>query len=513
MRTGWVVHAPTFAAFAAFLLMAGGLAIALDPYGQPVHRIPVRTIEPVDLPPPESDQDGDSYADDADLWDGDAMARLHVAAGIGPGQYLLLGSDDDHWRFGLGRELEWFHIVDPDPLGLDPGSRAWSEHSIRTGAWTRLDDGPGAMLLNVRDDAASVALHLELWQQRRGADRLQGSWELRLERTGIWTDGQSQHPGSQVRPLPGSDLAVSLSWRMAPAPDDALDIARAWAPGLHFAAGEPFPPTQGDVLEAFHGFARRDRDLKTWSAGFNNERDGHRLLVADFDGDRDTDHEDVRLLTDILREGGRAPPTVYGHVTLGAYDRIVVQYWFLSIYNFVRGEDGRDVAALGHAGDREFIQLEFTDIAAALAGPAGGPPLRVAYSQHYGGIAIDDPVAAPPPVYVALGSHASYPVPGDDAALRPGFIGFGDTFYGDGDVWSPDDYTLELLAGQSWHMGYRWGPATRFHRDVGDTGRPLLRHGFQYPFQDPVAWADDLTVVAYAELFDRYRTPTEQRWA
>lgn len=544
MRRTLLVHVPTVSVFAVLLLVGVVFGVqihgAQEPSASPVSIYP---LDPVPLPAPEEDRDLDGYGDDVDRIEGDALVRLDALA-LETGRssarpYLLIGTQDDQYRLGEGRSLEWRHVVDPDPLDLEPGSQAWSDTALRTGLWLRslaADDEPLAIaetgnltpdavpagtewpqsfLLNVRDDQDRAQITVELWDSRWGRDARLASWTLHADLRGGWTP-DLQRPllddGEALTLRQGSAslrLAVTATADLSVTQKQAL--ADAWAPRLYFAADESFFPTRGEALESFHGFARQEPDLRTWTRAFNNDRDSYRLFIGDFDGDGDTDHQDVVLMTGILRGGELATDTVYANVLRTTGDRVVVQFWFIYIYNFVIDEVGQDVETLAHAGDREFIQLTFSDLQDAL----DGTPESIAYSQHYKGVRLDGPDAAElldggrPSVYVARGSHASYPVPGDDLDLRKSFVGFGDQFPGDGATWNRGDYVLEVLSTQPWHAGYKWGPVTRHHRDLGSSAKPLLQHSFAYAYQDPVQWDRGLQTVAFEDLHDLYNTPED----
>lgn len=543
MRRTLLVHVPTFAVFAVLLLtgVLFGVQIhgAQGPSSAPVSVYP---LDPVPLPGPGEDRDRDTYADDMDRVDGDGLLRIDVLAldtGLDKARpYLLVGTQDDHHRLGADRPLTWRHVVDPDPLAFEPGSTAWSDTVLRTGVWQRSiaadgervaiadaptlapdqvpegTDWPQTFLVNVRDDVPLATVAVELWDERAGRDARLAAWTVHGDLQGGWTPDLADpllDDGATARldgPAGASlEVAITATTDLSMAQKQAL--ADAWAPVLHFALEEAFYPTRGEALESFHGFARREADWRTWTRSFNNDRDTYRLFVGDFDGDGDTDHADVELMTGILRGGELATDTVYAHVARTADDQVVVQFWFVYIYNFVIDETGQDVETLAHAGDREFIQLTFPDLDTALS----GTPSAISFSQHYKGIRLDGEDAARlladerPDVYVARGSHASYPVPGDDHGLRKSFVGYGDEFRGDGETWRRSDYTLEVLSDQAWHAGYKWGPVTRHHRDLGSSAKPLLQHSFQYAFLDPINWQRSLTGVAYDDLHDLYDSP------
>ncbi|HET6398359.1 MAG TPA: hypothetical protein VFH47_02260, partial [Candidatus Thermoplasmatota archaeon] len=412
------------------------------------------------------------------------------------------------------------------------GSRAWRDDAVRAGVWVstrphpELERGiaqsptleeasppsgaawPQRLVLNIRDDRAVVDARVELRDASRRPHAVVAAWDVAVDTTG---GTQGTHPlGSNLTLESGG---ARLRLRLAVEPDlnatAKQGLARKWAPILAFDSEESFHPVPGAALERFHGFSRRPPDLRTWDPGFNNGRDEYRLLLADFDGDGRVDHRDARLMAEVLANGPVGAPTVHAHVMRTHMDEVVVQYWFLYFYNFVVDEAGRDVRTLAHNGDREFIQLRFASLSDALE----GRPASVAYSQHYGGVRFLAPQAGDvpfhldphhPSVFVSRGSHASYPVAGDDRAGRPAFVGYFDRFDGNGARWGPDDYTLDVLASQSWHMAHLWGPATRHTRELGTSFRPLLQYDFRYPYHDPYDWERDLAVLTPLQALERY---------
>jgi hypothetical protein len=560
-------HLPTVAAFVACMLVAVGASVALPETGAPGGLSLVPRV-PLELPGVEEDRDLDSYADGVDRMDGDLLVVVDLvgleAPGRAPEPYVLIGTQDDHTRFGAGAELEWRHIVDHDPLGHRAGSRAWQRDAIRTGVWvmtvphpdlergiaaagnltlTEVPAGatwPQRLPVNVRDDRDEVRLRIELYDGAQDPHALLGAWDLRVDvvdQRVVLTSDSPTAPGRSVPAgarfglgtargaTPGADgaddgaaggvsrdtstggLRLSVSTRPDLPHAVKQELAERWAPDIRFGSKEAFYPVAGEGLQEYHGFATRQPVLRTWDLGFNNGRDAYRLFLADYQRDGRVDHRDAALIAEVLeaRHGNR----VYAHVALGPNDQVILQYWFLYVYNFVVDELGRDIAELAHEGDREFVQLRFADLEEA----ASGMPTTVAYSQHYEGVVVVDPQPGLPPfhldplrpaVFVAGGSHASYPVAGDDRERRPAFVGFYDTFDGQGTRWAPGAYTVEVLGGQPWHMGQLWGPATRYARDLGTSFRPLLQHDFRYPYSDPVAWERHLEPLAAADAAEAF---------
>lgn len=544
MRDRLRQHFPTIAALLAVLLLAASVSLlAGTPTGLAYVGGGIAPREVLDLPGPEADQDLDSYADVADLVAGNLMLAVDlVALDAGDAHpYVLVGTQDDQGRTGAGRDLEWPHIVDHDPLGRRAGSPAWQRDAVRTGTWVyslpgegldraaaqggRLDADPPAgaawpqtLLLDVRDDRVQLGLDVEVWDARGSPDQRLATWQLKVRLggggapptgNGTWSaDGDvaavalGEELGLQED---GTFLRLSVRRVLDLPPETKQQVAERWAPTLRFAEGERFFPVPGSALQRFHGFYSQEPDLRTWDLGFNNGRDAYRLFLADINNDRVVDHTDAAILTGFLAEGEVGRPTVYAHVRQAGAAAIVVQYWFLYFYDFVLGEDDRGISALAHAGDRELVQLTFDDLSAA----TNGTPSSVVFGQHYGGVRVTDPaglgIDGPGwPVYVAQGSHATYPAPGDDHRVRAALAGYADVFQGDGPTWAPGNYTVEVLASQPWHAGALWGPATRYSRDLGTSTRPLLNHDFRYPFSDPLFWEAGMPELTAQEARDLY---------
>ncbi len=519
----WIrVHAHSLAAFVAVMVVAAGISATVDPDLAPKRQTAVLPTPGLSFPLP--DADNDTYEDAEDLVHGDAHLRIEVTALEAPGTrpYLMIGTQDDHWRHGAGRALEWLHVVDPDPLGHAPGSPEWEAQSLRTGTWltsTPMDGArkeiaptgivdarpgvtwPQVFHLNVRDDAPAT-ITIELWDARPEPDVLVADWDIKIH-VDVAT------PFSVDFKENGAKLQARIEAHAGLDHDDRRSIADRWHPTYRFSESERFYPAPGERLQQFHGFASRSgeaADHRTWTREFNNARATYTLLLADFDGDGRTDHHDVAVMSDVLRTGGG--DRVYAHVFQSHQDTIVVQYWTIYLYNFVEDADGNSIEALAHRGDREFIQLVFEDLDAALR----GSPQSIAYSQHYKGIRILDPdmSLAPfhntthPDVFVAAGSHASYPVAGDDSRLRGPLVGFGDVFDGLGEAWTAEPERLELFGRQEWAFGHLWGPFTRHHRDLGTATRPLLQHDFRYAWHDPLDWERSLSTVEQDALEGLY---------
>lgn len=529
-------NSATVGPLVALVAVAAVLSLTIPVPGSIAESGSPTPAQPIPLPAPAEDLDGDTYADTQDLTRGDlhvtvALTNLRLQ-GDAPQPYVLLGTQDDHWRTGSGAELAWRHVVDPDSLGRKAGSPAWQDAVLRTGAWWMTQPGAGqhiavgqanalpdplgaadwpqTLWANVRDDRAVVALEVEARDAASNphAVRLMERLEVHV------TDGQARVGVGPWLDLPANltlveganRLEVRVDLGLGVPMDEAAVIAQRWAPQLRFDSEEAFYPVAGDLLEDFHGFARPqagDVDLRTWDLSFNAGRDIYRLFLADFDDDGRTDAQDARILGDILAAGNQGTPTVYAHVAMTTNGQVVVQYWFLYLYNFVLDEVGGEILRLAHKSDREFVQLTFPDLETA----RNGTPTRIAFSQHYEGLGV---VPAGPDdlplqdgqliVHVARGSHANYPSPGDDRRLRSSLTSIFDRFDGQGRVLDPGNYTLELLGGQPWHAGYKWGPVTRYTRDLGVASRPLLQHDFRYPFTDPLWWQAGILTVPATDL-------------
>jgi hypothetical protein len=531
MKEWLVTHGHSFGAFSVMLviamLMAGTMGTQFA--GAPLLALP---SAPVPMPLAADDADLDTYADDVDVIAGDAMVQLTLrsldAGQIAP--YFLIGTDDDQWRFGAGRALEWLHIVDADPLGWKPGSNVWQSEALRTGAWWRsipgegleraiahtgvLDDQtntehwPQTFFLNVRDDQRVVAIDIDLYDARSGADGIVAKWRIQVDLVGgSWTpDGAAWAAGDRIIEASGARLGLSVQSVTETSHEVRESVANRWAPELRFDQDERFFPTSGESLARVHGFTRttaHSRNLQTWTPEFNNGRDNYVLLLADFDGDRLVNHKDAAIMSELLREGGN--DRVYHNAFTTTQGRFVVQYWMIYMYNFVQNAGGNPIENLAHIGDREFVSLTFASLEAAQS----GTPMHISYSQHYRGIRIEQPSLTAAPfidngthfaLYVARGSHASFPEAGDDERLKPALTAYWDRFDGEGERWVPGNYTLEALGNQEWAFGHLWGPPTRYSRTFGTTLKPLLMYDFSYPYTDPTSWEPRLAVLEANEL-------------
>ncbi len=542
MRVWLRDHSPAVGAFLALTVVAGALSLAMPVPSAASESGSPLPVEAIPLPGPGEDLDHDSFADAVDLADGDLQVGLRLVQLRVPGDeaepYVLVGTEDDQWRTGAGEELEWRHIVDPDSLGLKPGSLAWQRSVIRTGEWwmSRPADGldlaiaeagelgargppgshwPQTVWANVRDDRPIVALQVELRDAGPSPHAVRGRWVVEVDvaegQARAGADGGWIPLGANLTLEDGSArLVVQAQASTGLGQETRQKIAQRWAPTLRLDSEEAFVPVSGTLLETFHGFTRLSpgaEDLRTWDFAFNAGRDGYRLFLADFNGDGLVNHLDAQAMADVLGEGELGSPTVNAYVAPTTDGQVVVQYWFLYFYNFVLDDAGEDIDALQHKGDREFVQLTFADEEAAL----NGTPTAVAFSQHYAGLLLLEPDLAQAPfedgrfvVHIARGSHATYPAPGDDRRLRSSLTSLFDRFDGQGRALDPGNYTLQMLDDQPWHAGYKWGPVTRYTRDLGTSSRPFLQHDFRYPFTDPLWWQASLETATPDQLEAMY---------
>jgi hypothetical protein len=148
-------------------------------------------------------------------------------------------------------------------------------------------------------------------------------------------------------------------------------------------------------------------------------------------------------------EAARRPTVYWRLVRQSSTGRIALEYWFLYLYN-----DFLD----RHEADWEGVTVFVDD----------GTPIGVSYSQHKGRVWSAWPGATPddhPVVYVAAGSHANYPLPGQyrvsvcftlsiHRCITPSRR---DDARGDGAALAADAYDLHELGGtgstSSWGSG------------------------------------------------------------
>lgn len=537
MREWLRAHGATVGAFLSLMAVAALLSLVVPvPQAQAEAGAP-RPVQAILLPLPAQDADLDTYADDVDRVSGDLQVRVTLLelemANPDAEPYVLLGTQDDQWRTGADAELEWRHVIDPDSLGRKAGSPAWQDHVLRTGAWwmsrpaageelalaqtARLGPTgavgvhwPQTLYANVRDDRDVVRLALELRDADPKPHALRGDWAIEVD-VGAGTARSDEGPwlalpANLTLLQDGNRLTLQVDRGVGLDTELASELVTRWAPTLRFDSAEPFLPVKGEVLEQYHGFARPapgSANLRTWDLGFDAGRDAYQLFLADFTGDGATDRLDAQALADLLAANPLGTPTVYAEADWTTDGQVVLQYWFLYLYNFVLDEAGHEIPSLAHKGDREFIQLTFPTLEAA----RNGTPSAIAFSQHYEGLRVHDLAGDQRPlkdgqvtVYVARGSHANFPSPGDDRRVRSTLTSLFDRFDGQGTALTPADYELEMLAGQPWHAGYNWGPVTRYARDLGVASKPLLQHDFRYPFTDPLWFQVGLRTATAEDL-------------
>ena len=187
------------------------------------------------------------------------------------------------------------------------------------------------LLLRLLDDGMATPLHrevvdldLQLWDAGDDPHDSAGKWKIAVD----VVNGTFAIEGRPAVAL-GVEAAVGsladdggqggLRFTVEAGPDLSAEqkqvIADRWAPTYLFDSTEEFFPVPGSALASFHGFYKNKGNWHTWDLDFNNGRGAYRLLLADFDGNRRTDHNDAQLMTDVLSAGPVAPPTVSAHVT------------------------------------------------------------------------------------------------------------------------------------------------------------------------------------------------------
>jgi len=191
------------------------------------------------------------------------------------------------------------------------------------------------------------------------------------------------------------------------------------------------------------------------------------------------------------------PLTVYGRQvdkTYGGHNYIVLQYWFFYPYN-----DWHNC----HEGDMERIQI--------ILDKATGTPINVTFGQHWGGKTVpwNGGVSfiegTHPKVFVAQGSHASYPTDGDhpvgpctDETSSTGLVSFPTGYVNEYDIptGNKKGYTLTDISGEpSWvKWSGIWGfYFPEFWGQIGQSGPPSpanLKVNHINVWNDPIAWAN-----------------------
>jgi len=192
------------------------------------------------------------------------------------------------------------------------------------------------------------------------------------------------------------------------------------------------------------------------------------------------------------------PLTIYGRQadkTYGGHNYIVLQYWFFYPYN-----DWHNC----HEGDMERIQI--------ILDKATGTPINVTFGQHWGGKTVpwNGGVSlingTHLKVFVAQGSHASYPTDGDhpvgpctDETSSTGLVSFPTGYVNEGDIptGNKKGYTLTDISGEpSWvKWSGIWGfYFPEFWGQIGQSGPPspanVVIHKINV-WNDPIAWAND----------------------
>ena len=174
--------------------------------------------------------------------------------------------------------------------------------------------------------------------------------------------------------------------------------------------------------------------------------------------------------------------TVYWHAVPDG-NLVALQYWFFYVFDYLdwKGVGNR------HEGDWEQVTL-------LVPADGNGSPLRVGYSAHGGGARVDwsalpesSKDGVRPKVFVALGSHANYPVPGRPRIRECAKL-CRDRADGNGRMLTPDAYDLKPLGRPVFCYGdYGSGnyvmPDFVLKRKI-NVAEPQTRG----EWRDPVAW-------------------------
>jgi hypothetical protein len=175
-------------------------------------------------------------------------------------------------------------------------------------------------------------------------------------------------------------------------------------------------------------------------------------------------------------------PTVYWHAVPDG-DLLALQYWFFYVFDYLdwKGAGNR------HEGDWEQVTV-------LVPADGDGSPVRVGYSAHGRGARVDwsalpdtSKDGVRPLVFVALGSHANYPVPGR-SRIRDCLKLCRDRADGNGRTLAPDAYDLKPLGRPVFCFGdYGSGnyvmPEFVLKRKI-NVAEPQTRG----EWRDPVAW-------------------------
>ena len=253
-------------------------------------------------------------------------------------------------------------------------------------------------------------------------------------------------------------------------------LLEKYAPVLKFSSGEGYYPTI--VENMIDNSCIQIKENSTCLDLFCDEKG------------TDWDDEQLMSLKSTIIEN--LDFAVYGRI-LEKDGRIYLQYWFFYIYNDWK----RDIQGVNnHEGDWEMIVVELNQ---------DQTPLRVGYSQHrkiipeiplirggevgnwedlVGSQNIEDETH--PVIYVARGSHASYPESGELSFEISG-VEFVEVYHGDGLILRPSYYQLlNIEKGYHWSWireDYRWG----MHNDSPPS--PVAQGD---KWSDPGAWMDSL---------------------
>jgi hypothetical protein len=170
---------------------------------------------------------------------------------------------------------------------------------------------------------------------------------------------------------------------------------------------------------------------------------------------------------------------IYGRVAIDGDGKKWLQYWFYYYYN--------DFAFLGmgrHEGDWEGVQIGLD---------SSNRPDQVTFNEHErratcAAGAYRSLASGAPKVYVGLGSHASYPAPGEWNTDVPTND---DHAHGDGPVVRPLVEAISPSATPWLNWPGRWGNSTPSETPVGDFGISPTGPAFKTSWTAPASWADE----------------------
>lgn len=227
---------------------------------------------------------------------------------------------------------------------------------------------------------------------------------------------------AQSNRMPPSPPAPSVSTFQPPASLTDQELAQQFAPALVLPGGEhDLPADPQDFID--NSRWREDRTLWGDSEHGNNiDGDSSNDFTAEQIGQEGTDGQFLDLADSRRNIGSEEAPFFYQVSRSENSDEPTkVTYWFFYPYNDGPGPQN-------HEGDFERITVEID--------PATGQPRDAIYSAHSNKHTKPTPYSevetyidpetgqdtGRPLVYVASGSHASYPAPGSHRSDAPGAI-------------------------------------------------------------------------------------------